>query len=183
MWLCQDLQVKCYAGRVKVLTICVVLFQFTATQRKAGTWRASNLFGDFTPLKRRSFSMWPRKRNTCINRQKWVKFWNWFNQTPSLFLFLFGTIFTYQNTWPKDAANNIVISGPTWEVPHCLLSHQHWSKHPYQIGHHLTCSPWYLENRIKQAVSFKKDNWQRHTRMEKCLWPEQAKFNFACSDQ
>ena len=31
------LRVKCYAGRVKVLTLCVVLFQFTASQRKIGT--------------------------------------------------------------------------------------------------------------------------------------------------
>ena len=28
------LPVKCYEGRVKVLTVCVVLFLFTASQRK-----------------------------------------------------------------------------------------------------------------------------------------------------
>ena len=43
------LRVKCYAGRVKILTICVVLFSFTASQRKICDMR-SDLFGNFTPL-------------------------------------------------------------------------------------------------------------------------------------
>ena len=44
------LQVKCYAGQVKLLTICVVLFLFTASQRKIWDMRASNLFENFTSL-------------------------------------------------------------------------------------------------------------------------------------
>ena len=44
------LRVKRYAGRVKVLTIFVVLSYLQHLRDKFGAWRASNLFGNFTPL-------------------------------------------------------------------------------------------------------------------------------------
>ena len=42
---------KCYAGRVKVQTSCVVFFLINSISEKIGDMRASNLFGNFTPLK------------------------------------------------------------------------------------------------------------------------------------